>query len=387
MHLMDGYTILDYGRMILDQRRTKPFVDALLRAVKPGSVVLDMGTGPGYFALLAIQAGAARVYAVEPDDAIEVARRCAAKLPGGERITFIQGLTTELDLPEKVDVVIGDLHGVVPFYTANLVSMIDARKRHLKPGGQIIPARDRMFLVPAQAPDEYQNLQEPWLTNAHGLDLSAGRQYVSNTWWRVNGKKISADALLAKSLSWGTIDYGSTESTDLEDTLRFPIERAGTMHGYYLWFDGEMDDSAGYSNAPDLPELVYGRAYVPLEQAVDVVPGDEVSVLFGARFVKGDYVYRWDTRITDASGAVKGEFRQSTFKADILIPDRLKKAAVDYVPSLNTDGEILRYALQAMADATPSRYIAVGLADRFPQRFRDEETALREVVKLASKYG
>ena len=61
MHSLDGYTVKDYGRMILDERRSQPFVQALLRAVKPGCTVLDIGTSTGYFAFLAVQAGAAIV--------------------------------------------------------------------------------------------------------------------------------------------------------------------------------------------------------------------------------------------------------------------------------------------------------------------------------------
>jgi protein arginine N-methyltransferase 1 len=387
MHTLDGYTIKDYGRMILDERRTEPFVQALLRAVTPGCTVLDIGTSTGYFAFLALQAGAARVYAVEPDEAIEVARRCASTLPGAERIHWIQGMTTELDLPEQVDVVIGDLHGVLPFYNANIASMIDARKRHLKPGGQIIPAQDRMFLVPANAPEEYQNLEEPWVRNSHGLDLSAARQYVANSWWRVNGKPVADERLLAPAASWGSIDYRTVEHVDLEDTLAFTIERADTLHGYYVWFDGEMAEGLGYSNAPNLPELVYGRGFMPLEQAVDVVPGDKVEVRIGARVVGGDYVFRWDTRVIGAGGAVKGEFRQSTFRSRVIIPGQLRKAAVDYVPTLNAEGEVMRFLLANLGQGKSVNDIAAALAGAFPGKFATAESALRETVRVTQKYG
>ena len=85
MRAADGYSILDYGDMVNDRARTAPFVEALRQAVKPGDVVLDIGTGAGIFALLACRFGAARVYAVEPNDAIEVAKICARDVPGSER--------------------------------------------------------------------------------------------------------------------------------------------------------------------------------------------------------------------------------------------------------------------------------------------------------------
>lgn len=387
MHTLDGYTIKDYGRMILDQRRTEPFVQALLRAVKAGDTVLDIGTSTGYFAFLAVQAGAERVYAVEPDDSIEVARRCAKSIPGAERIQWIQGFTTDLDLPEQVDVVIGDLHGVVPFYTANIVSMIDARKRHLKPGGQIIPSRDHLFLIPANAPDEYQNLEEPWVKNKFGFDFSPARQFVANTWWRINGKQIDDERLLAPAKCWGTVDYATVESTDLEATLEFVIERSDTMHGYYMWFDGEMAEGLGYSNAPNLPELVYGRAFLPLEQAVAVVGGDKVTVRCSANLVRGDYVFRWDTHICDANGGLKGEFRQSTFKSTVIVPEKLQKAAADYVPTLNEDGQVLRFFLEQITETKSVESIAQAVSIAFPTKYPTPLSAMQETVRMAQKYG
>ena len=47
------YSIMGYGEMIADSVRMDAYVRALRRAVKPGSVVLDIGTGTGIFAVVA----------------------------------------------------------------------------------------------------------------------------------------------------------------------------------------------------------------------------------------------------------------------------------------------------------------------------------------------
>jgi len=85
--------------MIADTVRTGAYAEALRRAVKAGSVVLDIGTGTGIWALLACKFGARRVYAAEPGDAIHVAREIAAANGWSDRIEFIQRLSTEVTLP------------------------------------------------------------------------------------------------------------------------------------------------------------------------------------------------------------------------------------------------------------------------------------------------
>ena len=84
------YSVHDYGAMIADRVRMEAYAEALRQAVKPGSVVLDLGSGAGIFALLACRLGARHVYAIEPSDIIEVGREIAAANSCRGRITFLQ---------------------------------------------------------------------------------------------------------------------------------------------------------------------------------------------------------------------------------------------------------------------------------------------------------
>ncbi len=384
----NDYSVSSYGLMINDKGRTGPFVEALRGAILPGSVVLDIGTGTGIFSFLACQFGAARVYAVEPDkSAITVAQACARNIPGSERIVWMQCLSTEIDLPERVDVVVGDLHGTLPFYKGNIESLADAAKRHLKPGGRMIPVRDLVYAVPAHAPEEYRHFEQPWRENDYGLELSPAAPYVFNQWKRARKEPVSPEQLLSDPRRWVEVIYATGETQGMDKPLEWNIKNCGVLHGVYVWFDGDLGQGIGYSNAPTLQELVYGRAFFPFERAIKVVPGDRVWVHLSVRKLKGDLVFRWKSRITAADGAVMAQFDQSTFKGRVIDPSDLEKARADYVPSLTAEGQILRTVLQAMTEGKRLQDIADALAAHFPQHFKTQAEALDEVSRLSRRYG
>ncbi|QIL20528.1 class I SAM-dependent methyltransferase [Thermomonas sp. HDW16] len=386
MPSFNDYTISNYGGMVIDQRRTRPYVEALRRAVKPGSAVLDIGTGTGLFAFIAAQQGAAHIYAIEPDDAIEIARLCAANNINADRIQWIQGLSTDIDLPERVDVVIGDLHGTLPFYKRNIESLKDARTRHLKPGGMLLPHRDRMYVAPACADAEYDSVRKPWQNNEYGVDFSAARRWIANSWWKVRGDSVDATSLLGTPVNWGDIDYMTVETSSLRGSAEWTIERPTTMHGYYVWFDTELGEGLQISNTPLLPSIAYGRAFFPLEREVALEPGDMAKVRLAAVTMDDAPVYQWDTSITSATGSPKARFRQSTFNSKP-VAQRARLAAEDHVPELGETGLIDLAILQGMATSQPLGDIAEAIQARFPGRFPTKHVALRWVTRVSGQYG
>src|SRR5688500_11343183 len=102
------YSIGRFGEMMADHARMDAYTAALKRAVTPGCTVLDLGTGTGIFAMLACRFGAGRVVAIDPDDSLNVAREAAEANGLADRIEFIQALSTEVVLPEPVDLMISD---------------------------------------------------------------------------------------------------------------------------------------------------------------------------------------------------------------------------------------------------------------------------------------
>jgi len=159
------YGIQNFGEMLTDSTRMDAYERALRGAVRPGSVVLDIGTGTGIFALIAARLGARRVFAIEPSDAIFTAREIASANGLSDRVEFIQDLSSRASLPERADVIVSDLHGVLPHFGRHIESIADARRRHLAPGGVMIPRRDIVRATVVHAPEPFLKVTAPWSGN------------------------------------------------------------------------------------------------------------------------------------------------------------------------------------------------------------------------------
>src|ERR1700738_3821418 len=181
------YSLLAYGDFIADRIRTGAYQQALRAAVTRDSVVLDIGTGTGILALLACQYGARKVYAIEPSDAIQLGREMAAANGSADRIEFIQDVSTNVSLFEQADVLVSDLHGILPLFGKHIPTIIDARQRLLKRGSKLIPCRETLWMAPVDAPERYRAINN-WDGDFLGLDLGPGRRVMTNHTWKVRIK-------------------------------------------------------------------------------------------------------------------------------------------------------------------------------------------------------
>jgi protein arginine N-methyltransferase 1 len=380
------YDLIGYGGMIADSVRTEAYAHALRDTVKPDSAVLDIGTGTGLFALLACRFGARRVYAVEPSDAIALARDIARANGYAERITFIQGMSERVTLPEPVDIIVSDLRGVLPLCQRSVQSILDARRRLLAPGGVLIPQSDQLMVSLVDAPNLYEKHALPWEAPIHGLDMTAARRFVNNTWR--NGRATPEQLLLAPKC-WEVLDYARLESPDVRGEVSWTAERSGTAHGLSVWFDSELAPGAAFSNAPDQPGLVYGSAFFPLSEPVAVTEGDRVDVSLRADLVGEDYTWSWNAKIRalESSDEIKADFKQSSFYSSPVFRAQLHKRAATHRPTLTEDGEVALLILQLMNDECTLEHIARQVFARFPTRFPDWPTALGHVGAFSSEYS
>ncbi len=136
-----------------------------------------------------------------------------------------------------------------------------------------------------------------------------------------------------------------------------------------------------------LPELVYGRAFFPLERPVEIGQGDVIRGAFAANLVAGEYILRWNTRIDDAVGRCKANFVQSNFASRPVLKEDLARSKPDHRPSLGATGRADLMVLEAIAGGASLAEIAGRLTREFPERFKDPAQALRHVTDVSLKYA
>jgi protein arginine N-methyltransferase 1 len=376
------YSMRGYAAMIHDRRRVEAYQRALELAVKPDSVVVDIGTGLGIIAFLACQAGARIVYAIEPSAVVHVARQLATVNGYGQRVIFIEDMSTCVTLPEKADVIVSDMGGALPLYHQHIPSIVDARKRLLKPHGILIPRSDTVWAGVVNAPEIHAKIV-PRLDFAPGLDMRPAWQMAANVF---SNTRFKESQLVTAPQRLVTLDYSSVDDPNLHAQVTCEVMGPGTGHGISLWFERIMADGISYSTAPGEPEMVYGGLFLPWPEAVELDPSDTVELQVRADLRSENYVWSWNTTISTAAG-IKHKFRQSDFLGEARSPARLRKQAATYVPTLNANGEIDRLILDLMDGRNANGDIAREAHQRFGARFPALEDAMGYVADLSLKYS
>jgi type I protein arginine methyltransferase len=376
------YSLGAYGEMLADRIRIEAYAQALRRAVRPDSVVLDIGTGPGIMAVLACQLGATRVFAIEPGEIIQVAREIARANCCADKIEFIEDLSTKVTLPVRADVIVSDMRGILPLLEQHIPSIADARRRFLAPGGTLIGRKDRIWAAIVEAPERYGKTVDPWERNILGQDLSPARRIAVNDLQRV---RLTSEHLLTEPRLWTTLDYFTVENPDVQGELGWMARRDGTGHGIVVWFEAELADGVGFSNAPGALEAIYASMFFPWLNPVPLAAGQAVCVDLQAKLLETDYFWRWTTHVKSARTPVEtvAHFDQSQLQGTVLSPAKLRKSASDFVPRLSENGRMQQRALELMDGKASLEVVARRLTTEFPQRFSGWHQALTYASALS----
>lgn len=248
---LEDWSVKDYEAMRDDVPRTSKFEAAIQRRLKqqPQATVLDIGTGP--FALLAViaaRAGAKKVYAIEKNpEAAAMAKETVERDGWKGIIEVIEGDSMQVELPQKVDLVVSELIGSIATQEGVEPIIRDARRRFLKDPEEgaacgMIPARCQTCIVPVlyKGRSFLQRLTAPF----DGV-RSRGRSTDSATPpLRIKSADEGNLDFLAEPQILEDFDYCAAANSPKQQssTLEFPIKEEGTFSGFAMWTRVVVDD-------------------------------------------------------------------------------------------------------------------------------------------------
>jgi hypothetical protein len=276
--------------MLNDHERTAGFLAAIKETVRPGDVVVDVGTGTGILAIAAARAGARRVYAIEASSIGQVANLMFEANGLAGRITLLEGCSTHVELPEKADVLIGEIIGNAPLRERVLETFLDARTRFLKPEARFVPEMLSIFGIPIEIPaaDLSTHTFTPeaaarW-REAYGMDFSPLAVVAAEP-----GQSFLARRSEARRWRWLSdpirlvdIDMRCHTTAEVLCTASVPATASGVLNGLAIFFELRMSSSACLSTEPSgASEHSHWRNPVEiLPEALKIQAGDPIEVTY-----------------------------------------------------------------------------------------------------------
>lgn len=276
-----NHPALYYQSMLADDVRMTRYRAAIEQAVRPGDVVADLGTGTAVLALMAVRAGARRVYAIDNRPHVMAIAECVIQANHAEEVVrLVEGDVREVELEEPIDVIVNELIG--DFGTdENIFECVHVfAHRNLKSGGRILPCYLKTFLVPVEYGNEFRGV---WRKDFYGIDLHTAVDFPCKSepvmyGLRYHPKELSTP-FLVEDVTFGP-DMGERS---LVNDCCFKITTAGTLQGFVGYFEATLADGIGIKNYPCYPSCHWENWNWPVSPPLSVEPGQHIEATLTAR--------------------------------------------------------------------------------------------------------
>lgn len=246
----------EHALMLHDVDRTTAFRQAIADVVRPGDVVVDIGAGTGVLALAAAQAGARRVFAVEAGAISDVAQAMFDGNGVSDRVEVLRGWSTEVELPERADVVVSETIGSEPLSERVLEIFRDARLRHARPGARFVPERldvkaSAFQLTPTWTQSFTPEAVDIWSVR-YRTDFSPllrwqGRQASSRV---VPAEEVQGWQPLTHPVTMTSLDLTAVEDLTVDVQRRLTVTAGGRLDALVTHFDAQLSPRVLLSTDP-----------------------------------------------------------------------------------------------------------------------------------------
>ena len=309
--------------MLRDYVRMVAYEKAIKEAVKPGMTIADIGTGTGILALWALEAGASKVYGIDVNknripQALERIRGTGYE----DRFEVFNALSYDVNLPERVDVVISEILGNLGDNEDMCRILNDARSRFLKKGGIMLPRRVRTSLVPVCSTIAHQQVKD---RNCRGINSNYKLDDLLKKLGVTNQFDLYYDAILPFSTYLSEPQVVRDFRFDGNDGLGYSVDasyivvKEGLFTGFKGSFVADLSDKTCLDISGDDIEGrttadCWKHCYLPIENPIEVKAGDKIELIYSRYYPKEGsspfrQCYSWNGKV-NRDGRKVSEFKQ-----------------------------------------------------------------------------
>ena len=273
--------------MLADDLRNHAYQQAIEQAVTKNSTVLDIGTGSGLLAMMAIRAGAKRVVACEVHSRLaETAKEIIAANGFSKKVDVINIRSTALEvgpeLPEKANVLVSEILDSGVIGEGVLPTVRHAIKNLLTDDAIIIPAKVEIFGQLIEIP--MRSKVSP-VRQISGFDLSAFDQYrIQDEYLTVHLANESYRTLSGifpiTTFDFYNLPIAVQDNHPITEKLTIPIEQKGVIQAVAFWFDLTLHKDIIVSSRLGGELKHWGQALFCFENPVQANIGDDIKLDF-----------------------------------------------------------------------------------------------------------
>ncbi len=266
-----------HHEILRDATRLEGYERAIRATVKPGMLVLDIGTGSGILAMMAARAGAGLVVACEREPALaEVAATIVARNGLADRIRIVCKESTALqigvDLPRQVDCVISEVIDTDLLSEGVLRTMSAARCDLMTDEAITVPRRGAIHVALVRAQRRFPET----IGTVAGYDLSPFNAITRPFYYSGNA---SSDVLLSDNARLFSIDLSGRDIMRGEQaSVEVRVREAGLAVGILQWMELDLAEGVAVVSGPDAASRSWGQSFAPLRTPTPVASGQVVTI-------------------------------------------------------------------------------------------------------------
>ena len=222
----------------------------------------------------------------------------------------LAGLSYDIDLPERVDFIVSEILGNLVDNEDCCRIIDDARRRFLKPAGQLLPQRVERYFVPVQA------------SRAHSEVAQATSPRPYDAYYDV----VLPRAGYLASPRVDRIFGFEGDVAGYQSDLVFPVDQVGLFTGFKGWFVANLSPTVALDISGDRIDGATGvdrttsdswkHAFLPLAEPIAVQVHDRIRFEFERTPITEQgagpfaHAYRWAGEVWRGDQVV-GRFRQT----------------------------------------------------------------------------